>query len=139
MVAVALGATFLWSFLLHNHNFGEGDYRIWIPMVKRELDSALYPNDYLIDQIPFYYTYTWKISAFILNLLPISMEHFFFGISFIANFLTFLSIYLLVRVTRSDRRSDVAGIRSDLAIGSLAVFIMLFIGTQLLAHRCSKW
>lgn len=128
MVAVALGATFLWSFLLHNHNFGEGAYRIWIPMVKREIDPALYPNDYLIEQISFYYSYIWKISAFILNLVPISMAHFFFGVSFVANFLTFLSIYLLVRVIPADRTSDGANIRNDLVIGTLAVFVTLFIG-----------
>ena len=130
VVAVALGATFLWSFLLHNHTFGEGDYRIWIPMVKREIDPALYPNDYLIDQISFYYSYMWKISAFILNIVPITMAHFFFGVSFVANFLTFLSIYLLVRVIPADRTSEGTNIGNDLVIGTLAVFVMLFIGNS---------
>jgi hypothetical protein len=95
--------------------YGVEDQVITIPFIKSLVDPTLYPNDPLIAQQPYFYTYLWKAVAWIVSLLHIEIAPLFLTLYLLAMVLAFYGFYLIA-VALFKRR--------DVAI--LSLFLLLF-------------
>jgi hypothetical protein len=103
------------TFGVNKYVYGVEDQVITIPFIKSLVDPTLYPNDPLIAQQPYFYTYLWKAVAWIVSLLHIEIAPLFLTLYLLAMVLAFYGFYLIV-VALFKRR--------DVAI--LSLFLLLF-------------
>lgn len=66
-IAVAVSAVFTLASLLgtNPYQYGVGDNSITLPFVHAYVNPALYPGDYMVAQRIYYYTYSWKVLAWV--------------------------------------------------------------------------
>jgi len=81
------------SIALNGYYFGIGDHSIQIPFMKAYDNPSLYPNDLLLTQIPYYYTFFYYILALFIKYIEI--ETLFFVTFFISRFLMYFAIFIL--------------------------------------------
>jgi hypothetical protein len=80
---------------INQYQYGTYDHEISVPFLKKFADSSLYPNDFLIAEIPYFYTYFWPAMALIINTFNIEIPTLFFAGYFICIYATFLAMYML--------------------------------------------
>ncbi len=80
---------------INQYWYGTSDQSITIPFLKAFINNNLYPNDYLLTQRPYYYTYLWNVLGFLVKYLNISIPALFFLSYFTAIYMTFLGVYLI--------------------------------------------
>ena len=107
--------TALSVFSINQYRYGILDHSITVPFLKAFQDSALYPDDYLIQQRFHLYTYLWPLLALATRHLGTDLPVVFFAGYLVALFATFLTFYLLAVAIFG--RHDVA---------ALSLFFLLF-------------
>lgn len=80
---------------INQYQYGRSDSSISTPFVKAFLDNNLYPNDYMLAQRPYFYTYLWNSLGMLIKYTNISIPALFFLIYFISIYLLFWAIYLI--------------------------------------------
>lgn len=99
----------------NQYKYGISDHSITIPFLKSYINPSLYPNDYLLTQRLYYYTYFWNALGMISEHLGTSLPILFFIVYFISIYMTFLGVYMLAMALFKKR--DVA---------FLSLFFLLF-------------
>ena len=94
-VVVPLLFMVLSAFAINKYQFGIGDHCINIPYLKKFIDPNLYPNDYLVEQREFFYTFLWIGLAAIVKSSNISISSVFFTCYLVSLYFTFLGFYKL--------------------------------------------
>lgn len=79
----------------HQYSYGSGDHAIVIPFVKEASNPTLYPDDYLIAQKPYFYTYFWDFLGLLARYLHLDLPPLFFIGYFLAVYLSFWGFWLL--------------------------------------------
>lgn len=102
-------------FGINQYRYGWGDQSITISFLNFFLNPALYPQDYLLAQIPYYYTFLWVGLAAIIKFFGISIPTIFFIIYIFSTFFSFLAIYLI---------ADFLFKRKE--VGYLSLFFLIF-------------
>ena len=102
-------------FGVNQYIYGVNDQVITIPFIKSLIDPSLYPNDSLIAQQPYFYTYLWKTIAWMVSSLHIDIAPLFFALYVLAMVTAFYGFYLVAATL--FRRRDVA---------MLSMFLLLF-------------
>ena len=100
---------------INQYHFGVSDQSITIPFLKASINSELYAGDYLLGQIPYYYTYLWKALGFGVKHFGADISILFFVSYFIAVYLTFLGVYLIAKTLFGNRE-----------VAFLSIFFILF-------------
>lgn len=100
---------------INQYHFGVGDQSITIPFLKAFVNSELYPGDYLLGQIPYYYTYLWKALGLGVKHFGADISVLFFVSYFITVYLTFVGVYLIAKTLFGNRE-----------VAFLSVFFLLF-------------
>ena len=99
----------------NQYKYGIYDHSIIIPFLKSSLNHNLYPDDFLLAQKPFYYTYLWSFCALLIQTFNISIPVLFFIGYCACVFFIFLGTYLIGKTL--FRRREVA---------FLSLFFLLF-------------
>lgn len=87
--------------IINSYRYGISDQALYIPMIYRSVDSALYPNDYLFEESSEGYNLWVPIAAFLNRLF--SLEWIFFVGYALTRFLFYWAVYR-VSLTLFDRR-----------------------------------
>lgn len=96
-LAVALVFTLASAFGLNAYRFATADNSITIAYARALLDPALYPGDFLIAQMPFYYTFLWRAVTVVVQFTGVSLPSVVFGAFLVALFATFYAMHRLSR------------------------------------------
>ncbi len=112
---VALLFTILSVGFVNGYRYGVGDHSQVLPFVKDLVRPELYPNDLLIEQRQYFYTFLWYVVAALHNIWGIPLVYLFFGLYFVNLFLILLATYLIAYAL--FQRHDVA---------CLSLFLLLF-------------
>lgn len=100
---------------INQYLFGIDNQAIKIPFLKKFLNPNLYPNDPLVEQGIYFYTFFWKALGLLIQYLSIKMTVLFFLIHVASLFFTFLAVYYLANLLfRSEN------------VALLAMFFLLF-------------
>lgn len=78
---------------INQYQYGTFDHEISVPFLKKFADKSLYPDDFLIAEIPYFYTYFWPALAFIINAFNISIPTLFFVGYVLCIYCTFVGMY----------------------------------------------
>lgn len=119
-IAMSMLFAFASIFGVNMYEYGTKDQVITIPFLKEAINPALYPNDFLVAQKPYFYTFLWEVSARIIRYLHVDMTLLFFTLYVIAMVATFYALYLIAFTLFN---------RKDTAV--LALFFILFTRTSL--------
>lgn len=82
---------------INQYTYGLYNHYITIPFIKSVIDPSLYPNDYLIAEKKYFYTYFNSGCAWLVNILHISLPQLYFVLycaSFYATLIAFFKISL---------------------------------------------
>lgn len=100
---------------INQYLFGIDNQALKIPFLKKFLNPNLYPNDPLVEQGIYFYTFFWKFLGLLIHNLSIEMTVLFFVVHFISLFFTFLAVYCIASLLfRSEN------------VALLAMFLLLF-------------
>jgi len=80
---------------INQYRYGISDQSITIPFLKSFVSNDLYPNDYLLAQRSYYYTYLWNALGLLNKYLDVDVPTAFFLSYFISIYMTFLGVYLI--------------------------------------------
>jgi Domain of unknown function (DUF6798) len=100
---------------INQYLFGIDNQAFKIPFLKKFLNPNLYPNDPLVEQGVYFYTFFWKALGLLIHYLSIKTTILFFLAHVISLFFTFLVVYRLASLL--FRNENVA---------LLAMFFLLF-------------
>lgn len=119
---IAMGILFAFAsiFGVNKYVYGTNDQVITIPFLKEAINPSLYPNDFLVAQKPYFYTFLWEASARIVTYLHVDIALLFFVLYAVAMAATFYGLYLITFTLFG---------RKDTAV--LALFLILFTRTSL--------
>ncbi len=109
------------------YSFGVSDHSITIPFLKHSIDGQLYANDYLITQIPYYYTFLWITLGQVVAITGIKIYLLFFVLYFLSTYFAFWGIFLLAKELTGKREAGF------LAIFFMSIGIMTLAEVELLA------
>lgn len=116
---VSLGVIFILTavsvFAFNPYEYGLSDHAITIPFLKSIANPSLYPNDYLVAEKSYYYSYFWQALGFIGRYFPLNVPLLFFVLYYVSLFFFFWGIYLIAKLLW--RRQEVA---------YLSLFFLLF-------------
>ncbi len=107
-------------FGVNQYRYGWSDQTITIPFIKFFLNPELFSGDYLLTQIPYYYTFLWFGLAVIIKYLHLSTPVIFFITYFLLVVALYSAIYLIAR--EIFKKKEVA---------FLSLFFLLFANTTL--------
>ncbi|MCW4033482.1 MAG: hypothetical protein NWF08_08865, partial [Candidatus Bathyarchaeota archaeon] len=108
VIAYLLVLTFF-SIAFNGYNFGVYDHAVLIPFMKAYNDPSLYPNDFLLTQIKYYYTFFYYILAWLTKYIDIHV--LFFATHCISIFLMYLSIFMLAfRIFKNKKTAYISAL-----------------------------
>ena len=99
----------------NQYHYGILDHSIVIPFLKSSLSHNLYPDDLLLTQKPFYYTYLWSLCALLIKIFNIPIPLLFFAGYCASLFFIFLGTYLIGKLLFGKRE-----------VAFLSLFFLLF-------------
>jgi len=85
---------------INGYNYDIIDHAIYIPMIDRAINPALFPNDYLFDEPSEGYNFWLPIMTFLARFFP--LEWIFFVGYILVNFGFFWSIYHVSLIEKAD-------------------------------------
>jgi len=95
-----------------------------LPQIKIYQDNSLYPNDLLKAVVPYYYTISSPINAFLTRY--IDMQTLFFTLFFIGNFIAFLLIFYISKLLFNNNITSLLSVllflTSKAALGQSTLF-----------------
>ena len=80
---------------INPYRYGLSDHSIIIPFIKTYVNGNLYPNDYLLAESQYFYTYLWHAFALLVKYIPIDIPTLFFLAYFLSIYMTFVAVYLI--------------------------------------------
>ena len=107
-------------FGVNQYRFGWSDHAITIPFLKSFLNPALYLGDYLLAQIPYYYTFLWFVLGIIIKYLGLGIHRVFFAVYILSVTASLAAIYLIAMELFAKRET-----------AYLSLFFVLFAGVSL--------
>jgi hypothetical protein len=100
---------------INQYQYGTFDHNISVPFLKSYIDGTLYPNDFLLAELPFFYTYFWPALGLFIRYFELSIPVVFF-IGYVASlYATFTGIYLIAMELFKSRM-----------VAYLAMFFLIF-------------
>ena len=101
----------------NQYQYGISDHAIIIPFLKSLLpwSNPIYPDDFLLAQSPFYYTYLWDLCSFLISTFNVSIPVLFFTSYCASVFFIFLGNYLIAKTLFQERQ-----------VAFLSLFFLLF-------------
>jgi hypothetical protein len=100
---------------INQYLYGIDNQTLKISFLKKFLNPNLYPNDPLVNQEIYFYTFFWKTLGYLIRYLSIKMTVLFFLVHSISLFLTFLAMYRLAVLLFRNK-----------SVALLAMFFLLF-------------
>ncbi len=100
---------------INQYRYGWGDQSITVAFLNFFLNPSLYPHDYLLAQVPYYYTFLWFGLAAIIKFSGISTPIILFTVYLISIFFSFFSIYLIAKLLFKRKE-----------VGYLSLFFLIF-------------
>ncbi len=91
------------------------DHNIVIPFINKIMCKSLYPSDYIIGEMKYYYTILWHIVACILKFTHIDIKALFTLIYILTIYFRFFALYLITRIITKNETATY-----------LSLFIFLF-------------
>ncbi|MDD5626989.1 MAG: hypothetical protein PHW01_03225 [Patescibacteria group bacterium] len=99
---ISLGVVFVLTtisiFAFNPYEYGLSDHAITIPFLKSIANPSLYPNDYLVAEKSYYYSYFWQALGFIGRYFPLNIPLLFFVLYYVSLFFFFWGIYLIAKL-----------------------------------------
>jgi hypothetical protein len=100
---------------LDKYQYGVNDHSITIPFLKAFVNNSLYPNDYLLPERFYFYTFLWNFLGLIVKFCNVNLHILFFVVHLVSTYLTFFAVYLLAIALFKKRE-----------IAFLALFFLIF-------------
>jgi hypothetical protein len=95
-VVLGIFAVFAFSAInINQYLYGIDNQTITIPFLKAFLNQQLYPNDILLTQRQYFYTYFWNALGVVIKVSGISIPHLILGLHFLATITTMAAAYYL--------------------------------------------
>jgi len=102
-------------FALNQYEYGLSDQAITIPFLKSLENPNLYPDDYLVSERSYYYSFFWQGLGFLGRYLPFNIPILFFIFYCVSLFFFFWGIYLVAKILFQKQE-----------VGYLSLFFLLF-------------
>ncbi len=107
--------TFFSTISINQYQYGTFDHNISVPFLKSYIDGTLYPNDFLLAELPYFYTYFWPTLGLMIRYFELSIPIVFF-VGYVASlYATFTFTYLIAIELFKSR-----------TVAYLAMFFLLF-------------
>lgn len=98
VAAICLFLTVVSVLSINQYQYGTGDQSITIPFLKQSVHPELFPDDYLLSQRPYYYTYLWDGLGVLSRVFDSHTPIMFFVVYFISLYASFLAIGLIAKL-----------------------------------------